>query len=1282
MKKRFATVVVLALAAAACGGGPSTLHTPTSAGRTFAPKLTAALREESIGDPEKAEGMLLDLIESPPAPEDTWHVPVLLAATDALVLRSVGSFEEVSNDSALAYRTKDAGRRAKKDADPIAERLPRAYKSADGPFARGLVARALEDLAEHRGDVAEAEKWRAARGCAREAAVMGPVAWTSITVDPIGPDPLAAADAPMPATYLTPGAFARKVAPVVSRGHGCDVDLAAASAAPGTREVAVDVEVPKNQTIGVALRSHGTATLRVGGKPVLERPYELGADEVARFARVDVDKGTVRIVARVGQTTDGANVEIDAWNEDGEPLRMHAPRAGERATSSATGVRVVAWPTAVTYEEKTALALAALAAGDDRTAENVVSPDATAALAAGAPAKGPNAAPPELLLAYARALDSAHDLSEVHRAERARGAYERVLEAWPGSWEAILAHAVLAGVRRGRGEARMEALNDLDAHRGKTSASGTALLDAYDAATSAADRLWDRAGLALARASAPEGGLAGSSLLDQVARRAVLRPSDERERLACAAEPPNDRASLDCYDAKNARGDKVGAAREMDRVRQVLGAPGLFLALSLKDALARGDMAAARAAFDAMLPGERTLWGMYALSAATDGAKTADRLRDAAIVARDAPYAIAPLMRSAGSDPAARFSGVAEQVTAADRAHPVMANAATAVLKHVESYDLDAHGVLHWIMLDVRRVNGTTDVEENAQAAPPDVEGRTSFRALRRRIFKKDGRVLEPDRTPNASQAHADLSQLEEGDCVEAIYEGWALPGETGDITLDTPDLLPERTAVADATIELRMPAAIKAAMWSHPLLGPPKEAREGDARVLSWTMKEHGTRRLESATPKMDRNVGVSISTATWDDVARALKETLVGLDEHDPEIGKWARDAGKGKRGSDLVAAVVLAAGEAVREASPSVLSDFGVGLSHDSTGQTTTARTILTDHEGSRTWLIVRALRELGVKTEVAVAESEPFSADPQFPPHFGRFVHPLAVAYVKDANAKDPKAAEQSIWIDADVPGPPLPAGRVSPELRGRALLREDGKIEPVTASTGESARDEIDLRLVVDDKGDAKGSFTILLRGREAQEIAEALVRVVGVERQRALRNVVLAWAPFANVDDVTLSSSEGSWQIALRAQVAIGGYAQAEGKAGKKTWVLPGIDPLHVVFPRASVSTLGATYATQGARQDALAISRAVQYHAHRRVELPAGATPVKMPGPFHVSGPSLDAQRSLSVNGSVLEDDFVLGVSTGTIAAQAYGAFVTNAHRTDDAFLASTRVNAPPTAK
>jgi len=375
------------------------------------------------------------------------------------------------------------------------------------------------------------------------------------------------------------------------------------------------------------------------------------------------------------------------------------------------------------------------------------------------------------------------------------------------------------------------------------------------------------------------------------------------------------------------------------------------------------------------------------------------------------------------------------------------------------------------------------------------------------------------------------------------------------------------------------------------------------------------------------------------------------------------------------------VTAAGKALREADPGTLSDYGGGITPV---QQQTARSFITAHDGSRTWLVLRGLRELGIPCDLRVAEADPFSADPAFPPHFGRFVHPLLVAHV---DGKD-------VWLDTDVAGPPLPAGRVSPELRGRFALSTDGNVTQLpTAGGGDDERNEVDVRLALDGHGDARGTFAVVLRGRDAQELAEALVRIVGAERQRALRDVVLAWLPWANVDEVQLSSSEGSWQVSMRADVSVYGYAQLESggeparpgvraepaKPGAgKTWLLPGLDTLHWSWPHARVSSLGATFATRAGRESDLAVSTAVQYHVHRRIELPKGAIVARMPGPLDLQAKLVEASRRIAVAGDAVEDDFVLGVATGTISPGGYDQFVTAAHAADDGFLAATRVTMP----
>ncbi len=108
------------------------------------------------------------------------------------------------------------------------------------------------------------------------------------------------------------------------------------------------------------------------------------------------------------------------------------------------------------------------------------------------------------------------------------------------------------------------------------------------------------------------------------------------------------------------------------------------------------------------------------------------------------------------------------------------------------------------------------------------------------------------------------------------------------------------------------------------------------------------------------------------------------------------------------------------------------------------------------------------------------------------------------------------------------------------------------------------------------------------------------------------------------------------------------------------------------------MSSLGSTFATRGGRESALALSTAVQYHVHRRIDLPKRATVARMAGPLDVKAKLVEASRQVTVNGGSLEDDFVLGVATGTIAAADYDAFVSVAHSADDGFLATTRITTP----
>src|SRR5262249_7065458 len=112
---------------------------------------------------------------------------------------------------------------------------------------------------------------------------------------------------------------------------------------------------------------------------------------------------------------------------------------------------------------------------------------------------------------------------------------------------------------------------------------------------------------------------------------------------------------------------------------------------------------------------------------------------------------------------------------------------------------------------------------------------------------------------------------------------------------------------------------------------------------------------------------------------------------------------------------------------------------------------------------------------------------------------------------------------------------------------------------------------------------------------------------------------------------------------------------------------------------RGSVGMLGATYASRGARQNALAIESPLQYHFHRRIELPSGATVSRAPGAVDVSDANVSARRKQTVNGLTIEDDFTLSLPTGTVPASRYQVFVEKVQAIDDGFMAGTRIRVKP---
>jgi hypothetical protein len=1096
------------------------------------------------------------------------------------------------------------------------------------------VAEAIVGLARFRGDAAVVGVWRLRTGSVPSVTGIGPFASAPLAgVE--RPTPVEAAGAPLAASYPGIAPFAAALKPLVLEADDGTIDAGSLSVMQGVSALVIDVDSPRAQKIHLALRTTAAAVVVVGGKVAFDRPYLLGGAPAVRFGVADVPAGKTRVVVRLGLNDDGGRVALSIVGDDGAALATSAPAVG----SSAPGVPTSAAPEELPRRDPALDAAALLCVGDARGARRVL--DEAAAR--------PDA-PPGTLLVYARALGRSDDVPENRRMERVRGLYERVLEAWPSSAEAVIGNAIYAAGRRGPAEGRVETLRDLAKRRGQGGGDDP-LVRAFEAATAAEVGMRD---VVLSGFDAVSGPLAGTPILAELDDKAHPRAGAEAEAYACGA-PMVDRQQLACLFWHQRRGDAKGVYAEIERLRALRGTKTALRREEIQQRVADGDVDGALAVFDALPPADRLLaWlGVVPRSRAADVIKRLDPL------ARDAPGALAPLERVFGTDRTKELDDRGMKVVAEARAR-VGESGATEVLLHDETWALAPTGLLTLVLHDVRRTSGTTDVDQGASGTYFGVTGREVRRTVRRRIHKKDGRVLEPDRAAYASQGNADLSQLEPGDFVEQVIESHALPDRSGQLVVDGPDLLPERTSVKRASVTLSYPKDLALVRWSHPMMGAPAESDRGAEHVVRWDLKDMAPRRLEEGVPRMDRDVAVSFGTYRWTDIARLVGDNFRSLADRDPLVAKWAREAaGEGPASRAMVERIVAASGKTVRVANGGLLSDAAASVL--SGAQQTGARQILELGQGSRTWLISRAFAEVGISSEIVVAEREPYSAYPNFPARPGRFEHPLLIAHLSDGD----------VWIDADVAGPPLPAGRVSPELRGRLALKTSGDIVPVEVAGIDDARDEVDVRLAIDERGDAKGTFAIVLRGRPAQGLADALDTVVGTDRREMLRRVVLGWLPWATVNDVTLSSREGAWEISLRADVVIPAYAQREGGA----WVLPGLEPLHFVFPRSSASTLGATYTARGGRKSALAIDSAFQYHVHRRVELPPSAKGAPQLPTVKVARAGLEATRKATLTGTVLDEDFSLSLPTGTVAADAYDAFAGDAKRVDDGFLAGTRV-------
>jgi hypothetical protein len=1244
--RAIAIAITLAGAAGTVGCGTSGAVTPVTSASSTASSFGVAMRAE-MSAPEDPRPYLDALDGAVAHPKDPAALAVVLASLEALVSRAPGAPGTIVTP--VAWRSRDGFQL-------VAVRLRAAWDALEGsdaelaPHMRAQIAKALHSMALFTGEAKGAEVWGARRGCLNVATVVGPLDTAPLTAleEPTAVKALE----PLAGSYPGPSRLAPAVVTPIA-ANACKLDAASTSRSAGLRELVFDVENPRAQKLSIALSSTSAAKVEVAGVRVLERRYEAGGSETTTLALVNVSEGTARIVIRLADKGDANDVELTVVDDDGLPLSVRAPRPGDSAKAKVTQpvpVSLASGPVA-TDADLAAVAAASLALGEARSAERLLEKSLL---------EKHDGRDPIVQLLFVRAMEMAGDMADQKRTERTRSAIEEIRKALPEAWEAKLGAAELVQRRKGMGEGTFEALAELgiatpDDDMSKLGSMELAYVVRLGQQSNMVD-MAERAYQALAKKTP------GSPLLAQL--DVWVHPRTGRDWVKVACEGGLGREDVTCANALGGVGQRREALAELARLRKLRGAPLGFLSTELGFRIQLGDDKGALATYGAMQVGERSLVQLLpVLARMPDRTAARAMLEREAPVTRDGTYALskAGAAFNEPSPDAKRFEDQGRALVEADRKAPSMPGAATAVLKHVEHYGIDESGLVHVLVYDLRRVSGTTDVERGIFVESPMIEGRGVTLPLRRRVHKKDGRVLEPDQAQSAMQGGSDLSQLEQGDYVEHVLEGYYLPTESGALTIDTPDLLPERTSVANAEVVVRMPEWLDVSWWSHPILGAGKTEKRGGYKFVSYALSNQAPRRIEDGLPWLERGVRLSFGTHTWHEVGRAVGESIRGMEDSDPFMSRFAAEAAKSAGGeapkdqTTLLTTVVSHVGRVIKiSGGGGELGDFGSYYGGGAQGQT--ARAMIEEGTGSRAWVTYRTLRELGVDAEIVVAETEPFSTAPSFPPHPGRFRKPLVVAHLAQGDA----------WVDADVEGPPLPPGRVSPELRGRSAILGDGTIVPVPVQESDPV-DEVVANLEIDDHGTAKGKVTLVLRGQQAQSLSESFFYVVGDDRKEMLRGVVQGWVPWASVDDVTLTSREGAWEVALSADVTIPGFGSLEGKDGK-SWVLPGYGPTRG-------GTLAARFASRAARQSAMTIDEPFQYRVKRVIKLPAGASIVKLPGELDKKSAALSAHRKVSVEGLTVTDEIALTLPTGTVGADAYRAFLDQVQAIDAGFMAGIRV-------
>ena len=1141
-------------------------------------QLHLAQRAEQEG---RALGIALDLIERAPA-----HPLASVAAR--VVLDTAGD--------------------AKATDDEIARRAPGLLAAGAPGDTAHLLRSALTTLALSNPDLSPLAQVTADMGTPTVATLVGPFSpWHRLSMAaPTAPEKTGSLDG------LGDGPFG----PLAPRTMHFADGRFSLSGEPEPGDVylyAVDVQVPVAGTYVLRTVTSLDHVALLDGTPLITRLTSASPAPTLSTRAVHLAAGAHRLLVRLARESQAGHLSVALHRLDGQPAGLTFTAASGPAPGGWSGVETVSdaeglYPSAdalrAALEDEVGDALARVVAARDGIARDR---DGAWALLEGLPktVDGP-------ALAVLRADLSLDDRTVPSRVARGRAA--RDLEAALAK-DAAHVHALVSSARLALDDGRqLDALAQLKRARAASKNPSAAVL-ALQARVELALGLDAQAAVTARAAAAALGGHCEALTIayDVARRRDAVADADAL--LAESAHCPG--AAYRAAEHYRTRGD-VKRARAAFEAQLALDEGQVASALALSSLL-RGqqqyDDAVRR------LDAERKLWPrntmvLKALADTLDEAgKTKDALawREAALLLDGADLQLRRLVERAktGRELLDEYAISTDEALKSYEAAPGSEDATSAFVLDAAAIRVYPDGSMVDRIHIIQKALDQQGVQDVAEVQLP-----AGAEVLTLRTLKPDGRSLEPEGIEGKDAVS--LPGVQVGDLVEYEYllaHPSRGPGQPG-CTAGSFYFQIARQPNARSTYVVIAPKGTGMKVDAHNVQAPPV-AVEGNLEVF-----RHEERRVppyipEPMGPPSGNEwlpfVSVGAGQTGNEGVVTAYADAFLDRGQATTEVRDFAKKAAGDATGADAVRAVYVAVMDK---------------LSGRDAGLTVSASASVAQDRGSRTWLLLSALRTLGFDARPVAVRA--FTADPApylFP---NESLLPYVCVRVTLADGK-------TVWLDPLVRYAPFDE---LPEfaLGGREayVFPEPGRpLEKVTTpQPPPRASKEVKLTMSLGEDGVLTGDGEETYVGYDAAQLAEALESISQDQRDQALQSALSRYFGGADLSGLQVDAKR---QVGATVTVKYHFVAKRFGRLEGDGRLVVG----SLTYPHM----LGRRFLATSTRVTPLFIEGSESTHTVCDVKLPKGWKLASPLGEAKLTGPAGRFERREQQVGDVLhvEEDYRL---------------------------------------